>query len=114
VAVVPFQPRSFDIWTLDKVAGLITEARSINPDLRAVAVLNFADAQGSDNEAAAAALKGADAIEFLDAPIGRRKAFPNAAAEGLGVSELKRPDPKANAELAVLLTALFQPELIAG
>jgi len=113
VAVVPFQPRSFDIWTLDKVADLITEARGYNPGLRAVAVLNFSDAQGSDNEAAAAALKGTDAIEFLDAPIGRRKAFPNAAAEGLGICELKRQDPKANAELAALLNALFQPELIA-
>jgi chromosome partitioning protein len=112
VAVVPFQPRSFDIWTLDKVADLITEARGYNPILRAVAVLNFADAQGADNEAAAA-LKGTDAIEFLDAPIGRRKAFPNAAAEGLGIRELKRQDPKATAELAVLLNALFQPELIA-
>src|SRR3954466_2279274 len=59
VAVVPFQPRSFDIWTLDKVAELITEARGYNPGLRAVAVLNFADAQGADNEAAASALKGA-------------------------------------------------------
>jgi chromosome partitioning protein len=109
VAVVPFQPRSFDIWTLDKVADLITEARGYNPGLRAVAVLNFADSQGADNEAAAEALRNADAIEFLDCPIGRRKAFPNAAAEGLGVIELKRPDPKASAELAALVEALFQP-----
>jgi len=109
VAVVPFQPRSFDIWTLDKVAELITEARGYNPGLRAVAVLNFADAQGADNEAAAAALKGAPGIDFLDTPIGRRKAFPNAAAEGRGIIELKRPDPKASAELAALVEALFQP-----
>src|SRR3954465_12351663 len=40
VAVVPFQPRSFDIWTLDKVSDLIIEARSYNPNLRALAVLN--------------------------------------------------------------------------
>jgi chromosome partitioning protein len=109
VAVVPFQPRSFDIWTLDKVAELITEARGYNPTLRAVAVLNFADAQGADNEAAAAALKGAPGIDFLDTPIGRRKAFPNAAAEGRGIIELKRSDPKAIAELAALIEALFQP-----
>lgn len=109
VAVVPFQPRSFDIWTLDKVADLITEARGYNPGLRAVAVLNFADSQGADNEAAAEALRNASAIEFLDCPIGRRKAFPNAAAEGRGIIELKRPDPKANAELAALVDALFQP-----
>jgi chromosome partitioning protein len=113
VAVVPFQPRSFDIWTLEKVAELIAEARSINPGLRAVAILNFADPQGADNAAAAEALNGTNAIRFLDAPVGRRKAFPNAAAEGLGVCELKRQDPKASAEMATLISALFQPELIA-
>lgn len=110
VAVVPFQPRSFDIWTLDKVAGLIAEARIINPGLRAVAVLNFADAQGSDNVAAAEALANADGIDFLDSPIGRRKAFPNAAAEGRGVIELKRPDAKAIDELNSLINAIFQLE----
>jgi chromosome partitioning protein len=108
IAVVPFQPRSFDIWTLDKVADLIVEARSYNPNLRAWAVLNFADAQGDDNEAAATALSNASAIEFLDCPIGRRKAFPNAAAEGRGVVEMKRTDPKATAELSALTNALFQ------
>ena len=36
VAVIPFQPRSFDIWVLDKAADFITEARIINPKLRAV------------------------------------------------------------------------------
>jgi chromosome partitioning protein len=107
VAVVPFQPRSFDIWTLDKVADLITEARGYNPNLRAVAVLNFADPQGPDNAAAAAALEGAPGIEFLNTPIGRRKAFPNAAAEGRSVGELKRLDPKASAELTALMSALF-------
>jgi chromosome partitioning protein len=113
VAVVPFQPRSFDIWTLDKVADLIAEARGYNPGLRAVAVLNFADAQGADNEAAATALKGAPGIDFLDTPIGRRKAFPNAAAEGRSVGELKRLDPKASAELAALMSALFDDNPIA-
>jgi chromosome partitioning protein len=113
VAVVPFQPRSFDIWTLDKVAELIAEARGYNPTLRAVAVLNFADPQGPDNEAAATALKDAPGIEFLNTPIGRRKAFPNAAAEGRSVGELKRLDPKASAELAALIGALFDIKEIA-
>src|SRR3954454_22522755 len=27
VAIVPFQPRSFDLWVVDKVTALITEAR---------------------------------------------------------------------------------------
>ena len=36
--LVPFAPRSFDVWTLDKVASLVEEARDINPDFRAFAL----------------------------------------------------------------------------
>ena len=108
VAIVPFQPRSFDLWTFDKVASLITEAGQYRDGLlRAVAVLNFADPAGGDNAAAAEALTGSEVIAYLDAPIGRRKAFPNAASEGRGVCELKRQDPKASAEMAALVRAVF-------
>jgi chromosome partitioning protein len=110
VAVIPFQPRSFDIWTLSTVADLIEQAREANPKLRAVAILNFSDPAGADNQAAAEALRDAPGIEFLDTPIGRRKAFANGAAEGRGVCELKRPDPKASAEMAALVAAIFPKE----
>src|SRR3546814_20330858 len=50
--LVPVQPRSFDVWALDQVAALVAEAREINAGLRAVPVLNGADAQGADNQAA--------------------------------------------------------------
>lgn len=107
VAVVPFQPRSFDVWTIDKVASLVSEARTINPGLRAVAIINCADPQGADNAAAAEALDENPEISFLPASIGRRKAFPNAAAAGLSVLELPHPDSKANNELRVLADHLF-------
>lgn len=108
VALIPFQPRSFDLWTLEKVASLIAEAGEYRTDpLRAVAILNFADPAGGDNQAAAEALRGNDMITYLDAPLGRRKAFPNAAAEGRGVSELRPQDPKASAEIAALAASLF-------
>ncbi|MBV9482771.1 MAG: AAA family ATPase [Acidobacteria bacterium] len=107
-ALVPFQPRSFDLWTLDKVVSLLTEADGYREQpLRSFAILNFADSQGMDNAEAAEALRGASALTFLDRPIGRRKAFPNAAAVGLGVVELKPQDLKASAEIAALATAVF-------
>jgi chromosome partitioning protein len=103
VAIVPFQPRSFDLWTLEKVTSLITEAKEYRTEpLRALAILNFADPQSGDNLAAAETLIGNEVLVYLDAPIGRRKAFPNAAAEGRGVSELRPSDPKACAEIAAL------------
>ncbi|HVI78639.1 MAG TPA: hypothetical protein VM715_10865, partial [Candidatus Acidoferrum sp.] len=107
VVLIPFQPRSFDIWTLGTVSELVTAGRIYNEKLKALAVINFADPQGADNEEAAEALKGVDGIDFLDSSIGRRKAFPNASADGLAVTELKRPDAKASAELIALINAIF-------
>jgi chromosome partitioning protein len=108
VAIVPFKPRTFDLWVVDKVVSLITEAGQyrISP-LQAWAILNFADSGGADNAAASAALSGNGVLSYLDCPIGRRKAFSHAAAEGRGVRELKRQDPKASAEIAAVVAAVF-------
>ncbi|WP_192930684.1 AAA family ATPase [Deinococcus sp. AJ005] len=98
VYLVPFNPRSFDVWTLAKVARLIEEIRTVNPDLRAYAFLNRADPRGSDNDDAAEALKDTDALEYLDTSLGNRKAYSNAAAQGLSVLELHPHDSKATQE----------------
>lgn len=102
IYLVPFVPRSFDVWTLERVVRLIEEMRPANPSLRAFAFLNRADAGGNDNVGAADYLKEANCISFIDMPLGGRKAFSNAAAEGRGVTELKRKDPKAEAEIRAL------------
>ena len=106
IALVPFQPRSFDVWTLDKVAGLIGEAKSFNESLRAFAVINCADASGPDNVAAAVSLTEHPEIAYLDSPLGRRKAFPNANAVGLSVLEASPVDKKACDELTRLADRL--------
>src|SRR6266542_740399 len=46
VLLIPFAPRSFDIWTVDKVATLIEEMRAVNPTLKALAFLNRTDPAG--------------------------------------------------------------------
>lgn len=102
IYLVPFIPRSFDVWTLERVAKLIEEMRPANPALRAYAFLNRADSGGNDNTDASDYLRDAKSIEFIDVPLGGRKAFSNAASEGKGVSELKRKDPKAEAEIRAL------------
>ena len=104
--LVPVQPRSFDVWALDQVSALVAEAREINEGLRAVAVLNGADAQGADNEAALEMIGDIDGIEVLPTSIVRRKAFPNAAAEGRAVIEQSPRDPKAIDELTALIGAV--------
>lgn len=104
--VVPFAPRSFDIWTLDKVVGLVEEARAMNPDLEAFAVLNRADAQGTENEAAAGIIAEQDAVKLLKVTLGNRKAYPRAATAGLSVVELQPRDAKAIAEVEALCKVL--------
>jgi chromosome partitioning protein len=100
VVLIPVKPRSFDLWGVDQTADLVKEAREINERLRAVAVLNEADAQGKDNDAAIEALREIEGIDLAPTLIVRRKAFPNAAASGLSV--LEYDDPKASQELRQL------------
>jgi chromosome partitioning protein len=104
VVLIPVKPRSFDLWGADQTADLVNEARAINEGLRAVAVINEADPQGSDNQAAMAALKEVQGVELAPVLLVRRKAYPNAAAGGLSVLEYS--DAKASEELGRLLDAL--------
>ena len=108
IFLAPFQPRSLDVWTIGKVSSLLSEIRAVNPKLLAYAVLNRGDVQGTDNEGASEILRESEGITFLDAVICQRKAFANAAAEGLGVVELKIQDKKAIAEIKLLCRALFE------
>lgn len=109
IILVPFQPRSYDVWALEDIASLIDEARSVRDGLKAYAVLNCADPglKSSDNEEAAAAVADVPQFEYLPTPLIRRKAFSNAAGQGLSVLEFKPRDHKANEELNSLINALF-------
>lgn len=105
--LIPVQPRTFDVWAVDQVAELVQEAREINSSLRALVILNAADAQGRDNEEAANVLREVEGLELLPLTIGRRKAFPNAAAGGRAVTEYTPRDPKAIEEVQALLSVLY-------
>ena len=107
VLLVPFVPRSFDVWTLEKVGELVGEMRVANPDLKAYVFINRADPSGRDNEEAADVLQETEGLEFIRTAIGTRKAFGNAAAQGLAVSELKPQDAKASQEMQTLHRYLY-------
>ena len=104
--LVPFAPRSFDVWALDRVAGLVEEGRAVNPDLRAYAFLNRADARGGDNAAAADIIRDQSALEFVPAALGNRKSYARAATSGLCVTELRPADAKAVEEIEALFRHL--------
>jgi chromosome partitioning protein len=105
--LVPFVPRSFDIWTIEKVSNLVSEMKTVNPELKAYMFINRADPRGQDNEETAEVLKETEDLNFIDTPLGSRKAFSNAAAGGLGVTEIKPQDAKATEEILKLYRYVF-------
>jgi len=107
ILVVPVLPATFDVWSLEPLDDLIQEAREINSELSVVAVLNAADAQGRDNEEAAAIIREKPGFEYFPHPIIRRKAFRNAAAAGLSILEYRPADEKASGEFTRLANHVF-------
>jgi len=68
--IVPFLPRSVDVWALSDIAGLVDEANGVRDGLRACAALNAADpGMSNDNTDAAAPIHLAG--------------YPNPAAKGV-------------------------------
>jgi chromosome partitioning protein len=112
--LVPFVPRSFDVWTMEKVSSLVTEMRAANPELQAYTFINRADPRGQDNDEAAEVLKETESLTFIETPLGARKAFSNAAAAGLAVTELKPQDPKATEEMLMLYRYVFDTNLVSA
>lgn len=110
--LIPFAPRSFDVWTIDKVAELIEEAKSINLDFQAFAFINRADSRGAENAEAAEILQSKPAMTFIPTILGNRKAFAHAAAAGLAVTELRPIDHKAVEEMSALFSRLYNVSLI--
>ncbi|WP_293868915.1 AAA family ATPase [uncultured Alsobacter sp.] len=104
--LVPMAPRSFDVWTLEKVAALVEDARVTNPKLDAAVFLNRADASGSENEAAAEIITAQPALRLLKATLGNRKSYARASTAGLAVTELRPADAKASAEVRGLVAEI--------
>ena len=97
--LVPFVPRSFDIWTLDKVSSLIDEVQNYNLNMNSICFLNRADAHGNENSDSKKVLLNNNLFVFLDAPIGNRKSFSHSSANGLGIKEYHPIDIKAVNEI---------------
>lgn len=107
--IVPTQPRTLDIWAVEQVVTLISEAKEVNPTFRAFSVLNKADAQGKENAEAAEALREYSAtLTYLDFPLVRRKVWADAIAQGKGVAEFTPQNQKAVGEINTLIAFVYQ------
>ncbi|MGV7222885.1 MAG: AAA family ATPase [Nitrospinales bacterium] len=112
ILLVPFVPRTFDVWTLEKIAAVVDEMSAVNPNLKAYIFLNRADPAGQDNFEAEQYLKEAPNFGFLDVRIGTRKAFGNAQAKGLAITELYPKNYKAEKEILTLFSNVFNVDYI--
>lgn len=109
--LVPFKPRSFDIWTIGNVRKLIDEIQTINPKLKCHYVINQGDSRGLDNADAMDIISEIPSLEAISQIICHRKAFSNAAAEGLSVWETKAIDKKACVEMEECASFLYQNDI---
>lgn len=106
-SVVPFAPRSFDVWGVADVAAAVAEAIQKGLAVKVVAVLSQADALGQDNEQAIAAVREMPPLQYLDSPVGRRKCIPEASSFGCSVLEMAGTTPEARHEIRRLTDRVF-------
>lgn len=107
ICLIPFKPKSFDMWTLGTVKTMINELRVVNDKLKTYAVINQADSRGSDNDGSFEMIREISDFICIPTAIGYRKAFANASSDGKGVVEIKKSDPKALEEIKVLYSYIF-------
>lgn len=102
VFLVPFVPSAFDVWTINKLDALVSEAKMINPGLQAYSFLNRVDHRGKEAGDAALVLQEFTNLEYLDMPIGARKTFSRSVQQGLSVMEYPGSTSQAKAEIWML------------
>ena len=103
IYLLPFAPRSYEIWTLSKVQALLSEIQgSRATPLQLFSFLNKADTRGPDNSEAIEVLSDNEELNYVDFPIINRKAFATAASKGLSVFEMTPADEKAINEVEAL------------
>lgn len=93
VAIIPCGPSPADAWALAPTVELVSEAREVRAETRAVLVLNRAD-----RTSIGASTRGAIAdlgLPVLKAAIGDRVAFREALAAGQGVTAYASASPAA-------------------
>jgi chromosome partitioning protein len=105
--IIPFAPRSFDVWAFSEISTLIEEIKAVRGDFPVYAILNNADSTGSDNAEAIEALADYPQLQYLDVPIKRRKSIATSAGRGMSVLEFTPRDAKACDEIQSLVQRIY-------
>ncbi len=108
-AYVPIQASQFDVWTLDQMDTLVSQAQGLNPDLKVYVVINRASTNPMVGESTEARemLEEFGSLDLLEPIIRDRIAYRKAAREGMAVFELPKSDPKACEEIDSLYKEIY-------
>jgi chromosome partitioning protein len=108
IYLIPFQPSSLDIWKVGDLKLICQQISAVKPKIKIYVFINRGDIQGNDNGDSIEILR--ECSEFICLPfvICQRKAFKNAACQGLGVIEGKKIDKKAIAEMKAIYNFIYQ------
>lgn len=110
IAVIPFLPSQFDVWSMERLDLVIGEARALNEKLRTIAFLNKVDSNPKISlvEEAASLSTELENIMLSSIRVGYRVSFRRSVAEGQAVTELNKKDDKSIAEIMKLYNEVFQ------
>ncbi len=102
--VIPVQPNGLDVWTIQLLDELASEALEINDDLRVFSVINRASTHhaGRDVSAAAEALRTFEEVGYSELVIRERSSIRRAVPAGLLVDEYRPVDRKGIAEVEAI------------
>jgi chromosome partitioning protein len=112
--LIPLGPSQHDLNTVPDIVDIIQEVRTVNPELQCYGFINKLknNAHISDGEQTKAFMETYESIQTLTPVIHDRISFTRSAAEGRGVSEMRRKngtfvDPKAVNELHQIYEVVY-------
>lgn len=108
VLLVPFRPSQPDLDTLPRLSEIMTEAKDLNPKLKAIAMLTLAPTNPVINEIHEAKeyLRDFPELELMNTIVRDRKVYRDCMSAGCGVIEMD--NPKAKAEIQCLVKELME------
>ena len=109
VALIPIQASQFDLWTLDRMDGLVEQARGFNEKLTVKVMLSRGPTNPTMNDTKEAAELIGDFknIALAKTVIRDRVSYRRSASAGMGVVEYQPADPRANAEIEALFAEVY-------
>jgi chromosome partitioning protein len=107
--LIPIKPSQYDLWSLAKMAVLVDDARTFNPNISALATINLASPHPGVSEVEEAKIYLADykQIKVAESVLRDRIAFRRSTRQGQAVGEMKAIDAKANLEITSLYQEVF-------